>query len=572
MGSSDFALYKVLRDGISGTAMQPLGLSVKERWQTVGFLRSLSREIEGVQQTPKAPGINVSWDMLMTARSHTDSWLTYSGGLDGWRYSRLREITPVNASGLKLLWAHQFAAARDDSFQATPIVASKTIFMTGPPNEVVAINAENGHEIWHYTHQLPRDVPVCCGRNNRGLALLGGTLFVGTLDARLLAIDAATGGLKWEVQVASPQEGFSISAAPLVTKTMVIVGVAGGEFGIRGFLAAYDATTGKEMWRFHTIPGPGDFGHETWKNDAWQSGGGPTWITGSYDPDLDLLYWGVGNPSPDFAGEVRPGDNLFTDSVVALNSTTGKLAWHFQFTPHDEHDWDSNQTPVLADLAVNGVSRKVICWANRNGFYYVLDRTDGTFLKGVPFVKVTWASGLDQRGRPILKPDAKVTDSGVVTWPWAGGGTTWQPPSFDPSTGTFLVHATEGSAIYTSSAGKEVRRGTGGAYLGSGYSGADSLVHVLKALDAASGALKWQHVIPTDPAIAWSYSGILSTEGGVMFTALSGTVFALETATGEELWRAGLGGKTHATPISFKLNGKQVIAITGGRTLFLFGL
>ncbi|SHN60535.1 alcohol dehydrogenase (cytochrome c) [Bradyrhizobium erythrophlei] len=573
VGASDFALYKMLRDGIPGTAMQSLGLSVRERWEIVAFLRSLSRETDDAHRTIELPHVDVSWDMLKAARNLTDSWLVYSGGLDGWRHSPLREISPLNVSHLKLLWLHQFAGSREDSFEATPLVSSKTIFMTEPPNSVVAINAENGREIWRHTHPLPTDLPVCCGRVNRGVALLGGTLFVGTLDAHMLAIDAASGGVKWEVEVASPKDGFSITVAPLIVKNMVIVGVSGGEFGIRGFLAAYDAATGKEVWRFYTIPGPAEFGSESWKNNAWRSGGGPTWITGSYDPDLDLLYWGVGNPSPNYTSEVRPGDNLFTNSVVALNATTGKRAWHFQFTPHDEHDWDSNQTPVLADLMMDGVSRKVICWANRNGFYYVLDRADGTFLRGAPYVKVTWASGLDVHGRPILTSAAKVTKSGTLTWPWVGGGTNWLPPSFDQTTQTFLVHATEGSSIFTQSDGNEVRRGAGGLYVGSGSSAADVAVNVVKALDAASGALKWQHALPNaNPEFSGTYSGILSTEGGVMFTTYAGTIFALEMATGRELWRAGLGGKTQATPISFTLNGAQVVAVTAGQALFLFGL
>src|SRR5205823_3066626 len=220
--------------------------------------------------------------------------------------------------------------------------ANKTIFITEPPNNVVALEAETGREIWRYTHPVPDDLPVCCAPVNRGLAILGNQLFFGTLDAKLVALDASSGKVQWTIQVAEPSDGFTITGAPLIAKDAVIVGVSGGEYGIRGFLAAYDTKTGEQRWRFNTIPGPGDLGHDTWKNSAWETGGGPTWITGSFDPELNLLYWGVGNPSPNFTGDVRPGDNLFTDSVIALDATTGKLAWYFQFTPHDEHDWDSN--------------------------------------------------------------------------------------------------------------------------------------------------------------------------------------------------------------------------------------
>ena len=264
----------------------------------------------------------------------------------------------------------------------------------------MALNATTGQEIWRFERTLPSNLPVCCQRVNRGLAILGGTLFVGTLDAKLIALDAKSGEVRWQTDVADTSAGYTITVAPLIAKDAVIIGVSGGEFGIRGFLSAYDASNGKMRWRFYTIPAPGEAGHESWKNDAWKTGGGPTWVTGSFDPDLNLLYWGVGNPSPNYAGETRPGDNLFSNSVVALDAGTGKLVWHFQFTPHDEHDWDSNQTPVLADIDIAGARRKVICWANRNGFYYVLDRTSGEFLVGRPFVEVTWASAFRPKWPP----------------------------------------------------------------------------------------------------------------------------------------------------------------------------
>ena len=251
----------------------------------------------------------------------------------------------------------------------------------------------------------------------------------------LTRMTGRSSGKRW---LEVPSDGYSITGAPLVVDGSVVVGVAGADFGIRGFLAAYDVVSGRQQWKFETIPGPGEVGHESWENDAWRTGGGSTWNTGSYDPSTDLLYWGVGNPSPSFSGDVRPGDNLFTDSVIALHASTGKLAWYFQFTPHDEHDWDSAQTPVLADLPIDGVVRKVICWPNRNGFYYVLDRVTGEFLAGVPFVQVDWAKGLTSAGRPILADVAKVSTAGIRTRPGAGGGTTWQNPAFDPERGSIF--------------------------------------------------------------------------------------------------------------------------------------
>jgi alcohol dehydrogenase (cytochrome c) len=573
VGSSDWALYKTVRDGISGTAMPSIDLSIDERWQVIGFLRTLDSHSSGQSTVAnRAPPIDISWDALVKASGRTDEWLTYSGSLDGWRHSALREITTSNVSGLKLRWAHQFSA-KEGVIQATPIVANKTIFITEPPNTVVALDAGTGREIWKYANPIPENLPLCCAPVNRGLAVLGDHLFMGTLDAKLVALDASTGKVQWKVQVAEPSEGFTITGAPLIARDVVIIGVSGGEYGIRGFLAAYDAKTGEKRWRFDTIPGPGEIGHETWENSDWKTGGGPTWITGSFDPDLNLLYWGVGNPSPNFSGDVRPGDNLFTESVIALDATTGKLVWYFQFTPHDEHDWDSNQTPVLVDVAIDGVERKIICWANRNGFYYVLDRTNGEFLHGVPFVEETWASGLDSKGRPILTEAAKVTTGGILARPNAGGGTNWLPPSYDPGTRSFLVHATEGASVYTKSPPDKVKRGQGGLYMGSGQSEPQLGTFVVKALDVITGAKRWEYTGPqAQTAADHFYSGVLSTGGGVSFSASAGTAFALDTATGTELWRAGLGGRTQATPISFLMNGHQVVAISAGTTLFVFGL
>jgi alcohol dehydrogenase (cytochrome c) len=574
VGASDLALYKVLRDGIPGTAMAGFDFSIEERWQLVGFLRSLDQRTGSrTRALDRTPPVDVSWQALLTAQSRTDEWLTYSGAFDGWRHSPLAEITPANVSGLKLRWAHQFGS-EDGVIQATPIVTNGTIFISEPPNNVVALEAATGREIWRYVRRLPDKLPICCGRVNRGLAILGNRLFLGTLDAQLVALDAHTGDVEWETQVAAPGDGFTITGAPLAVRDAVLIGVSGGEFGIRGFLSAYDAHTGELRWRFHTIPGPGEFGHETWENGSWQTGGGPTWIAGSFDPELNLVYWGVGNPAPVYAREARPGDNLFTNSVVALNATTGELAWHFQFTPQDDHDWDSNQTPVLADLMIDGSLRKTICWANRNGFYYVLDRTNGQFLRGVPFVEVNWASGLDNHGRPILTEAATISTTGTLTKPWVGGGTNWLPPSYDPTSGTFLVHATQGASIYTKAPSHQVRRGPGGLYVGSGSAAAEPAVNMVKALDAATGATRWEYVSPKQQQadLDLTYGGVLSTAGGVVFSTSAGVVFALDAATGKELWRAGLGGPTQATPISFAINGRQVVAVAAGRTLFIFGL
>ncbi len=356
-------------------------------------------------------------------------------------------------------------------------------------------------------------------------------LFLGSLDGYLIALDANTGTEIWKTQVAEPSAGYTLTGAPLVVNGSVVVGVAGGEYGIRGYLAAYDATTGKERWKFFTIPAPGEPGHETWETEAWRTGGGPTWVTGSYDPSLGLIYWGVGNPAPDFSGDTRPGDNLFTNSVIALQASSGKLVWHFQFTPHDEHDWDSTQTPILADIKVNGVTRKVICWANRNGFYYVLDRVRGTFLVGTPFVTQDWTNGLDPTGRPIPLATGEVRDTGRLTRPGVGGATNWQNPAFDPGRGLVFVQTTEGASVFTKS--RNPRRGDRGVYVASGGSSVGPQILAVRALDAATGARAWERVAPASKDFAFAYSGLLATRGGLVFGASRGDLFALDSATEE---------------------------------------
>jgi alcohol dehydrogenase (cytochrome c) len=572
-GDSDLSICKTIRDGIAGTGMAAAAdLSFTETWQVLGFIRSLQTKAarQTVSLVTPRPDVNVTLTELSKARGETDQWLTYSGAWDGWRYSPLDQITPENVGTLRLKWTKQFDTS-DQVIQATPIVADGVLFITEPPASIIAYNVATGKAAWKYIHPLPDDLATCCGRVNRGLAILDDTLFMGTLDGFLIAVDANTGALEWSVQVADPANGFSITGAPLAVNGSIVVGVSGGEFGVRGFLVAYDPDTGEQNWKFNTIPGPGKFGHETWENDAWTTGGGPTWITGSYDPELELIYWGVANPAPVYAGDVRPGDNLFTNSVIALRAKTGELAWHFQFTPHDDHDWDSNQTPILTDATFDGESRKVILWANRNGFYYVLDRTNGEFLTARPYVEQNWADGLTPDGRPILAQGASAT--GRLTRPGVGGGTNWQNPAFDPKQKLIFVPATEGVSIFTKSPAEEVERGQGGIFVGSGGQWAEPPVPFVRALDSATGEKVWEYPSPSLVGGNYAgYSGLLATAGGVVFGASGGSVFALNSATGEERWRVPLGGDSRAAPITFTINREQVLVLTVGRTLFVFGL
>jgi alcohol dehydrogenase (cytochrome c) len=568
-GDSEVAIYRVLTDGIAGTPMRATNLSFADRWRVIAYLRTL--QFHSGTSDDEAPPLNihVTSEQISGARDTPGEWLSYSGSVNGWRYSPLLEITSANVSQLRLRWVHQFTFS-EPKFEPTPLVVNDTIFVTEPPATVVALDAKTGAVIWEYERPIPVDLPIETGRVNRGLAILGDSLFFGSIDGYLIAINANTGKVKWQTRVASSSDGYSLTGAPLVANHSVVIGVAGGDYGARGFLVAYDAMTGQQQWRFDTIPGPGEAGHETWQSEAWKTGGGATWVTGSYDPSLDLIYWGVGNPTPAFAGEGRPGDNLFTDSVIALHASSGKLAWYFQFTPHDEHDWDSSQTPILADLLIDGSERKVICWPNRNGFYYVLDRTTGQFLAGTPFVEVNWAQGLTSGGRPNPADPGRVTEAGRITKPGVNGGVNWEPAAFNPALGLVFVNATEGQSVFTKSGAGRVIRVEKGFFTGSGGSMLGPVTQVVRALDAATGAKRWEHGATLPEGTG--KGGMLATAGGTVFGTSGGSLFALDAATGKELWSVGLGGDTRAPPISFTSGGRQVIAALAGRAMFLFGL
>ena len=393
----------------------------------------------------------VTYQRLLEADREPGNWLTYSGNYASLRHSRLQQIQRDNVGALKLKWAFQMKTT--ERVQATPLVVDGIMYLTQPPNDAWALDTETGRPYWRYRRSLPERINVCCGQVNRGLAMLGDRLFMGTVDAHLVALDRKTGNLLWDVEVADYTKGYSLTAAPLVVKDKLIVGMAGGEYGVRGFLDAYDPATGKRLWRFHTIPGPGEPGHETWSGQSWETGGGPTWVTGSFDPKLNLVYWGTGNPAPDWNGDVRLGDNLYASSVIALDADTGKLKWYFQFTPHDVHDWDAVQIPVLVDAEFRGRQRKLMYWGNRNAFFYVLDRETGEFLMATPFTRQTWAERIDEKGRPVRRPNTSPSREGAVVSPGPQGGTNWYSPSYSPVTKLFYLSVWDfASRFYTGEA------------------------------------------------------------------------------------------------------------------------
>jgi len=523
----------------------------------------------------------ITYDLLLHASDHPENWLTYSGSYASQRYSLLKQVTPSNVKNLEQKWI--FQADSLEKFETTPLVVDGIMYLTQAPSDVVALDAKTGRIFWIYRYVVSTDVRPCCGSVNHGLAILGDTLYLATLDAHLVAIDAKAGRPLWNVKVATASAGYAMTLAPLVVKDKVIIGVAGGEFGIRGFVAAFDVSNGSEVWRTYTVPGPGEPGHESWQGNSWEHGGGPVWLTGSYDPALNLTYWGTGNPGPDWNPAQRVGDNLYSDSVLALDADTGKLKWYFQFTPNDPYDYDAVQIPVLVDGMWNGAPRKLMMWANRNGFFYVLDRTNGQFLAGYPFIKLNWASGLDAKGRPIPIPQPE----GAPTFPGLQGGTNWYSPSYSPRTGLFYVSAWEDYAsvfIREAQTFEEGRRFVGGRPT-SPIPGAPNVPGATKrppinvwteaaghgaviAIDPRTGEKKWKF-----PMTDTTDSGLLTTASDLLFTGgREGYFQALDARTGALLWKTILGGPIVAGPMTYQVDGKQFIVVAAGHSLFAFAL
>ena len=518
-------------------------------------------------QSGAAPSFSpVTWERLVNAADEPENWLMYSGTLDSQHFSGLDQIHNRNVGELELKWAYQIPQL--DRAETVPLVVDGVMFITEAPSNVVAVDAATGRQYWRYNHELPDDLRICCGRNNRGVAILGETLYMSTLDARLVAIDARTGNLVWNTEVADYRSGYSKTAAPLIVKDKVVTGIAGGEFGIRGFIDSYDATTGDLDWRADTIPGPDHPDNQTWAGESWRTGGSASWITGAYDPDLDLVYWGTGNPGPDWNGDVRMGDNLYSDSAMALNMETGGLEWYFQFTPHDVHDWDAIQVPILADLRMGGETRKVMMWANRNAFYYTLDRETGEFLVGKPFAKQTWAEGLDSNGRPIRVPDTFPTPEGTLVSPPVGGGTNWFSPAYSPRTELFYVQAYDGEDVFYKRDEDYVE---GDRYTGGGGQRplpTDAYQSAIRAIDPKTGDIRWEFQIQPR-----STAGIMATAGDLVFSgSIDGYFYALDAVSGEELWHIAVGSRVHSSPMSFAVDGTQYVTIAAGNVVYTFGL
>lgn len=504
----------------------------------------------------------VPYERIENAAGEPGNWLTYSGNYLGQRYSPLAELTPANVADLRVKWAYQFP---DPRTEASPIVADGVMYVTGP-NTAAALDVRTGRELWTWKRPIPKDYQsIGFGHVNRGAAILDGRLFVATLDCYLVALDIKSGQERWASQVADYKPGYSMTLAPLAIRDRVVVGVSGGEAGIRGFIDAYDAKTGERSWRFWTVPAPGEPGSESWKTDAWKTGGGSTWVTGSYDPELNLIYWGIGNPGPDWNPDSRPGDNLYTCSLVALDAATGALKWHFQFTPHDSHDWDSTHVPVLFEADVRGQRRKLVAVANRNAFYYVLDRASGEFVAGRAYAKQTWAKGLDDNGRPMVLPNTEPSEEGSLVWPNLNGATVWFSPAYSPPLRLFYVAVRELGAIYYKREA-EYKPGTFFAGGGEGEIPNGESSGAIRALESGTGEMRWEFKMHSAP-----WAGVLATAGGLVFSGSDeGNFFALDAGTGKPLWDFQTGGPIAANPISFAIDGRQVVAIAASRVLYVF--
>ena len=572
--TSDWAFLSAVKWGRARTAMAPQPVSDLEIWQVHAYLRdvALSVAVHDDQPAAKWPELNVAAESLLRSAERPHEWLTYAGNYAGHRRSELAQVSKKNIRDLRVAWIAQLRSA-DNSLESSPIVTGGMLFVTESPDGVVAFDARTGQRAWQFRRPVPANLQLCCGAVNRGAAILGDTLFVATLDAYLVALDAATGRKKWETKVAEYRDGYAITGAPLALHDRVLVGIAGSEYGTRGFVTAFSAADGGLLWRFNTVPGPGELGHETWAGESWKVGGAATWTTGAYDETLDLVYWGVGNPAPLYDGTGRVGDNLFSCSVVALDARTGKLRWHFQFTPHDEHDWDATQQPVLAQISWRGQHRAALVTANRNGFFYALDRKTGEFLFAKPFVKQTWAAELDSKGRPIVRPEAAPSRTGSLVWPWDGGGTNWWPPSYDGGRQLLYVPSIDAAALYFREAGLPFERGkpfTGGI---AKHATSQPVTAAIKAIEAETGNVRWESRLAQGGAsVRKTVGGVLSTAGGLVFVGYDEQFFALDADSGERLWQVRIGGQINAPPVSYAIDGIQFVSVMAGHALYTFAL
>jgi len=573
-GDSDWALYRTATRGVPGTAMIGGLIGRTDVWRVIAYLRELGSSgairtgLAGAESATLGPAPNVTSAKLLESSGAIGEWLLPGGSYDGKRFSRDAEINTGNVRELSVQWVYQLPPSEAPN-ESGAVVSGRYLYITVPPGTVIALDAESGAKVWQYTRATPSDIHVCCLATNRGVAVLGRRVYFATLDAHLIALDATSGQLVWDQTVADYKIGYSITSAPLPVGDLVITGIAGSEFPIRGFISAYDGTTGALRWRFDTVPGGADEpASKTWEGDSWKTGGGATWGIGAYDPELDLLYWGVATAAPDFNATLRRGDNLYTSCLIALSPVTGKLAWYFQFLPGDDHDWDSTQTPSLIDLEAGGHTERLLAVANRGGFFYVLDRQTGRFIRGAPFAKQTWATGLSASGRPVRAADSAPSAEGSYIYPSANGATNWWPSAYSPLSHLYYVNVEEAGALFIVK--DESGTKPGHMYLGGTASYNDPASDTVRAIDPVTATVRWERrnsTVTNAPR-----GGLLATAGGLLIGSDGTRLYALDASNGQQLWSFNAGAHISAPPITFRAADRQVIAVVAGHDLLTFAL
>ena len=519
------------------------------------LLRVLILTILGAM-LPTTAGLaqDVTTDILENAQNYSDRWVTYGRNYGAWRYMPDDQINRETVANLRQVWIKQ-TGVTGGAFEVTALVNDGRMYLTTANSHLIVVDPLTGTELWRYDHEF-ENVDLCCGPHNRGVALYEDKVFWGTLDAHLLAFDAASGIQLWDAEVGDHRESFSVTGAPLVVKDMILIGVGGGEFGIRGYIDAYDVNTGELRWRFFTTAGPDDPNNATWEGDSWQTGGGPTWVTGTYDSELNLVFWGTGNPWPDLNNAVRRGDNLYTNSVVALNADDGELVWYHQTSPRDEFDHDSTSEPMIIDEVFEGELRKMIVHVSRNGHVYAMDRETGDFLWAGEYTRVNWALR-DESGKPVLKEEL-YNPASTVVFPGIFGGKNWPPASYSPDTHMLYIPTTEWGTTFIRREG-EGRPGT--MYLGGIPRFEPSGTGYLVAFNMLTGEIEWQEETPGN----FNWAGTLTTGGGLVFSgAADGYLRAYNDETGEVLWEFQTGSGLYAPPTSFTIDGVQYIGIASG--------
>jgi alcohol dehydrogenase (cytochrome c) len=547
--------------------MPAFGGTPEERRDLIAFLAHAPdwKPSPGLKPIAELSG-GVKWQDIASPKP--GDWPSYNGQLSGNRYTELAQITPDNIRKLAPKWIYPGGAGR--GLEVTPIVVDGIMYVTRV-NSASALDARTGREIWRYSRPQTKNLTGDASSGiNRGVAVLGDRVFIVTDNAHLLALHRVNGALLWDVTMADSNKHYGSTSAPLIAGDLVIAGVSGGDEGIRGQLNAFSASTGEHVWRFWSIPAPGDPEASSWVGRALEHGCGATWLTGTFDNETNTLVWPIGNPCPDFNGDERKGDNLYTDSVVALDPQTGKLKWHYQFTPHDLHDWDATETPMLVDMNYQGEPRKLLLQGNRNGFFYVLDRTNGKFLAASPFVKkLTWASKIAPDGRPVLAEGWQPTIEGTEVCPSMDGASNWMSTVYHPGTGLFYLMALEKCNIFSKNS--EWWKQGESFYGGSARPvTAEQPRKFLRAMDPQTGKIVWEYE-QTGPGAAWG--GLLGTASGLLFACDDDGAFtALNAKTGAPLWNFPVGAHWHASPMTYMVDGKQYIAVAVNSSIIAFGL